>query len=363
MALNQIALALAVVAAPAVGVQQKPVASQNIPIRAAFVRVLDEAEVPAADMGTIQSVRVRLGQVVKAGDELARLEDSESRVAVELAELQLSIAARQAESDLPIRVAETAVREAELDRTRAQLSREIADQKLKGDVSVRQASRTRTFNKSAFDRAVAARADYAPSVSDAELEKRELEFNISDLELQKAEVDRSVAALKLQMEKASVEQYESAIERLRHAASLEKDKQQIAAITQKLRERSLELARIKLLKRSVRSPLNGEVVELLRNPGEWVEPGTPIARVIRLDRLSVEGYVPATRGVRRLVGAPVRISPPGSNIVLQGTVTYVSANVDSVNKQVEIHVEFDNKDQHVGPGEAVSAVIGSKPLR
>lgn len=357
MTVHQLLIVWAVTAAP---VDARHQADEPITVRAAFVRVFEQAEVPAPDRGRIQTLNVRLGQAIQEGAELARLEDSESRVAVEVAKLELAIAARQAKSDLSVQVAETAVREARMDKRRAELSYDIADRQLKGDVTVEQATKTYTVRRNALDRVVAARKGYRPSVSEAELEERQLDHDLSQLELRKAELEQTVAAVKLEMEKAKVEQLEASIERLQHEASVERDKQAVAQTTMQLKTQSLELAKLRLSKRSVRSPLQGEVVGLLRNRGEWVEAGTPIARVMRLDRLRVEGFVPAARGVRRLVGRQARIQLPGSNVIVTGVVTYVSAEVDSVNEQVAIHIEFDNQDLAFRPGESVRAVIPAK---
>jgi multidrug resistance efflux pump len=39
------------------------------------------------------------------------------------------------------------------------------------------------------------------------------------------------------------------------------------------------------------APLDGEVTEIYGQAGEWVEAGKPVMRVVRLDRLRVEGFV------------------------------------------------------------------------
>ncbi|HEX4132912.1 MAG TPA: HlyD family efflux transporter periplasmic adaptor subunit [Pirellulales bacterium] len=48
-----------------------------------------------------------------------------------------------------------------------------------------------------------------------------------------------------------------------------------------------------VLRRHIKSPLNGEVVEIMFRPGEWVQPGDKVMRLVRLDRLRIEGFVSA----------------------------------------------------------------------
>ncbi len=330
---------------------------ETLPIRAAFVRVLEQAEVPAAERGAIASISVKLGDGVEVGQELARLDDSESRVALKLAELDAQIAVQQAASDLAVKVAEAAVREAQLDQKRAALLQEIAEKQAASTAAVLQAQRTQEVRRKALDRALAARKGYRPSVSEAELEQRQLEFDLADQKLIQARIDAEIAALKARVERAAVEQFVTVIHRLSQQAAIEQNRQAIAAIQSQVKARTVDLARIQLEKRQVRSPLRGSVVELLRQRGEWVEAGTPILRVIRLDRLRVEGFVDAARNRSRLVGSEVRIS--SGDVRLPGVVTHVSPEVDSVNNQVLVHVEFDNAKQLLLPGEPVTAEIVS----
>ncbi len=329
----------------------------TVPIRAAFVRIIQQAEVPAADRGTLQAIAVRLGQTVDRGQELARLEDGESQLAVQVAELDVKIASRQAETNLPVTVASAHVAEAELEKQRAKMSQEIAEKKVRGDVAVQQATKTLERFRRNLSRAISAKADYPASVSESEMEKRQLEFDVGALELQSRKLEVEVADLKSKMEKLSADQFGAAVARLKQEVSVAEEKLAQASITKRLKERTLELAKLRLQKRAVVSPLKGEIAEILKHRGEWVEAGTPIFRVIRLDRLRIEGYVPAAQGVRRLIGSKVSISRGEGVQPLIGVVTYVSAEVDSVSNEVEIHAEFDNRSGRLWPGQSVEALV------
>jgi len=59
-----------------------------------------------------------------------------------------------------------------------------------------------------------------------------------------------------------------------------------------------EVADLQLERRRIIAPLDGIVVERYVNVGEWVKPGDPVLRIIRIDRMRVEGFVDASQ-VRR----------------------------------------------------------------
>jgi multidrug efflux pump subunit AcrA (membrane-fusion protein) len=102
-------------------------------------------------------------------------------------------------------------------------------------------------------------------------------------------------------------------------------------------------------------------VEQLHQQGEWVEAGQPVLRVIRLDRLLVEGYVEAklvdqsSRGRRVQVQAQTRAGA----IVVEGRLTFVSPEIDSVNQQVLVKAEIENRDLQLRPGQPVEMVIAA----
>jgi len=70
---------------------------------------------------------------------------------------------------------------------------------------------------------------------------------------------------------------------------------EVAGLTTDLRQAQVTVAEINLNKHQIVSPLDGILVQLYRKPGEWVSPGDPIARIVRMDKLRVEGFVDANR--------------------------------------------------------------------
>lgn len=127
----------------------------------------------------------------------------------------------------------------------------------------------------------------------------------------------------------------------------------VAGMETKLTEADVELARNKIEKTNIFSPLTGVVVMVDKKPGEWVEPGETVVKVVRLDRLRLEGFVPASQAGRISIGDSSKVLFEQdwlSNQKLEGKVVFVNPEANPVNSQVEVWVEIDNPDQKLLPG-------------
>jgi multidrug efflux pump subunit AcrA (membrane-fusion protein) len=113
----------------------------------------------------------------------------------------------------------------------------------------------------------------------------------------------------------------------------------------------------------INSPVDGVIVSIEKRVGEWVEPGTALFRMVRIDRLRIEGFVDAEQCVSDLVGREARVTVDlaGKPFKTLGTVTFVNPDVNSVNNQVRIHLEVDNSDHMLRPGLRVNTSILPAP--
>lgn len=68
----------------------------------------------------------------------------------------------------------------------------------------------------------------------------------------------------------------------------------LAAITAESKAAEVEAAQTAIERREIRAPIAGQITEVLREMGEWVQPGEPVFRIARLDNLRVEGFVRAS---------------------------------------------------------------------
>jgi macrolide-specific efflux system membrane fusion protein len=106
------------------------------------------------------------------------------------------------------------------------------------------------------------------------------------------------------------------------------------------------LAEVDIVSREIRSPIAGEVVEVPLRTGEWVEPGKPVVRIVRLDRLRVEGFVKFSElAPGDVLHRPVQVTVDfagGRVETFAGQVTFVSPLVQP-GGEYRIWAEVDNR--------------------
>ena len=336
-------------------------ASEPIKVQSAFVRVLDEAEVPAREAGVLEKLDVRDGDQVKAGQVLGQLDADDAKLGVARTELDLAIADRQAKNTLPVRTAEALLKEAEHDRTQAGLAHRIATMKADNDVAVRHAVKSRDTSKMELERAVQARKSFEKSISQTEIDRLRLIMERNDLEIEKAQFEKALADLQKQIEDSSMTGQDQAVARLKLAVEQARLQKDVDALTRDVKARAVDVAELQLARRQIRSPLDGVVVETLRHRGEWLEPGQRVLRIVRLDRLKVEGFVDSRQVSGSLRGAAVRVfvqlADDEKPVIVKGKIVFVSPEIDPVNAQVRVWAEVENPDLTLRPGLPAEMVI------
>lgn len=344
----------------AFGTNSLVAADEPIKVQSAIVKVLEEAEVPARDAGVLATLNIREGHRVKAGQVLGQLDDEEVQVAGQRAELELTIAETQLKSTLIVRTAEAVLREAEEDRKQIELTHRIASKKSDNDVAIRHAGKSRDASKAELDRALQSRKTFAASVSQAEIDRLKLIVERNELEIEKAEFEKEIADLQKQIEDASIAEQEHTVARLKLSVEQAQTQKEIERLNRDLKSRAVEHAKLQLQRRQIRSPLEGVVVEVFRHRGEWLEPGQRVLRIVRLDRLRVEGFVDSRQIHGDFGGANVRViveSALGKKISVPGKVVFVSPEIDPVNNQVRVWAEVENPDFELRPGMTASEFL------
>jgi macrolide-specific efflux system membrane fusion protein len=133
----------------------------------------------------------------------------------------------------------------------------------------------------------------------------------------------------------------------------------IAKTAQLLKENDVQTAKHNIDQRKITAPLDGFVAQVLRRPGEWVQPGQTILRILRLDRLRAEGLVNAQSIDGDLMGRAVTLTvrQGDASTDYPGTIVFVSPEIDPVNGQVRVWAEIDNAELKLRPGLHGSMVI------
>lgn len=336
-------------------------AAEPIKVQSAFVRVLEEADIPAREVGVLATLEVREGDLVKAGQVLSRLDDDDAKLAVARAELDLAIAERQAKNSVPVRSAEALLKEAEQDQAQAKLSQRIAAMKAANDVAVRHAVKSRDTSKAEFDRAVQARKAFEKSISQTELDRLKLVLERNELEIEKAQFEKDLADLQQQIEESSIIEQDQIVDRLKLSVEQAQLQNEVDALTRDVKARMLDQAKLQLARRGLRSPLDGEVAEVFRHRGEWLEPGQRVMRIVRLDRLKVEGFVDSRAITSSLRGASVRVRVTPNDedkpAIVKGKIVFISSEIDAVNGQVRVWAEVENPDLVLRPGLPAEMII------
>ncbi len=191
------------------------------------------------------------------------------------------------------------------------------------------------------------------------------ELAASDVEITAAKKARDVAQAELQRALEAVERYSKAISRteldrlrlLLDRAELAIQQAQLAKRTAefdaKLKQTKHDQAQLDVDLHVIRSSVGGIVVKLNHQPGEWVEKGTTIMELLRLDRLQFEGRVLRGQGSAALKGRPAKIDVQMSKdktLTLDGVVTFVDPRVNPVKEDVVVWVEFENPKLQISPG-------------
>jgi macrolide-specific efflux system membrane fusion protein len=229
-------------------------------------------------------------------------------------------------------LAATEDHEARIAVNKAQRELAIAQKKADNDVSIRFARKAHEVATAEYRRAQESVEKFRKSVSETELDQ-----------------------LRLAAEKAllAIEQAE--------------DEQAISRLTLHQKETELESARLKVDQHRVTAPFAGMVVQVKKQRGEWLSPGDTVLRLVRLDRLRVEAFVPARDFSADLQGADVTlfVELAGKGRTgFDGTIVFVSPEVNSVNGQVRLWAELENKGLHLRPGQSGTLVIHpAKSLR
>lgn len=148
----------------------------------------------------------------------------------------------------------------QMERRKAKAEHEQAEAKALSDVDVRYAVAAEKVAQIEYEKAAESDRKVPGSVTRVELNRLQLNEQKSELQIEQAQLERKLAELAAAAKGVEVEAAENAIER-----------------------------------RLITSPLAGIIVQLFPHRGEWMQPGDPLARVVRADKLRVEGYVDSTR--------------------------------------------------------------------
>ncbi len=253
----------------------------------------DEAQISSEVAGVVGEVSVELGQEVRRGQVLVRLDARELALELERAESAL----RQTEAQLGVDGATA---------TGLPPDDEIA--------SVRTAT---------------------ASYEDAKAQLARTE-QLSTRGLLPT-VERDTARMRVKIAEAA---YQSAIENVRSLKASLQD-----------RRASFQLARKKLDDTVIRAPVNGSVTERSVRPGTFIRENTPVVTLMQLDPLRLTASVQERFADVIRPGMPVQFQvEPFRDVTFEGRIAYVSPAIDHSTRTFAVEAEVTNQDRRLKPG-------------
>lgn len=208
-------------------------------------------------------------------------------------------------------------------------------------------------------------------LSQFRLQQAEVEFKIAAIraadesEVLLAQSESTVAQASLQRaldsrkkfpdtpSQAEVESLELQVAQARQHWERARRDRQLADLSRDMAERMLAVASYQSERYRVKAPIKGAVVEIVAKRGSWVRPGDPLLRIMRIDRLRVEGFLDREHVRPGLIGAPVKVIIEGSKADgerYEGKIVFISPEIDSNDNRQRVFAEVDNGHGKLGPG-------------
>jgi len=225
----------------------------------------DDSAVAPKTSGRILEIRVREGDLVRAGDTIAVLDDQQVRAR----EDQSRAALLQSEARANSSHDQIAVLEEQLQQGQAEVQQQEASYQLA------------LFDKEAYTR-------LAKTGAVSERQGKQAESTADQLAAAVAAAKRRVSATRMQLAQQKAE-----------IASALANTQQARAQLNEAQANRRDL--------TVRAPFDGTVATRTAEPGEVVTPGTAIITLIDLSRVYLRGFVPEGQIGRVKVGQPAHV--------------------------------------------------------
>jgi RND family efflux transporter MFP subunit len=318
----------------------------------ATVISLQETRVQSKVSGYLESVAVRPGDSIRAGQVVAVVEHSQldaqvrqaQQAAVAAVSAVRSARAAAAAADAQVANAVAAQRRAEADLGNARAAVDKAKAQL--NVAAATQSRMATLLQQGFV------AQQAADQANADLQSAQAGVAAAEAEVRvsQASLDQAKAQLR-----ASQAQQEAA------AAQVSTQQAQAAGLAAALQNAQLTQAGA-----TIRAPLSGIVVNRSLDPGAYVSPGAtaPILTVADLDHIAVVVNVSeASMGAVRS-GGTARVSVdafPGR--VFKGVVGRIAGGVDPDTRTAQVEIDVPNPGHPLRPGMYARVQLAGAPHR
>lgn len=344
-------------------------AEQPLEVAHLVITPLHSVAVPAPLAGVLQSLQVVDGQAVEPGQWLAQLDSAEAEAVHQQAVAQVQVADRLAAATGEVELAKQELELAAQLLEKQQLQLAKADQQAANQLPVQAAQKAANVAANELARATAARQRFADSVSQSEIDGLTLAHQHADLEAQQAELQRRLDGFTAQIEQQTLSERRTgwAAAQLR-VQQTEFDRSVLALRAAAVRAEA-DRAALLVQRHRITAPREGVVAETFRQPGEWVQPGDVICRIVGLQQLRAEGFLTADQATRlrrwqadgRRLTIQLRIDtaadPAVNDRIVAAQLGFISPEIDAVNRQLRFWVTLENRHGTVFPGMTASVRI------
>lgn len=208
-------------------------------------------------------------------------------------------------------------RQSQLQKLAAELERDAAIAKANDDIEVRYAQAALAVAAADVDRALAVERKSAGAITPQEIQKLRLAKQRDELQIDRSKLDMKVAKMTADVHQATVDAATDSVAR-----------------------------------RQIVSPIDGMVVTLLHETGEWVASGEPVVQVVRTDRMRVEGFLSALEfNAHEIAGKPVIVEVTlarDRKVQFVGRVVFISPLVQAGSKY-RVRAEVENRIENGYP--------------
>jgi HlyD family secretion protein len=305
-----------------------------------------EAQASFRIAGRVQERLVSEGETIKAGQIIARLDNTEltQEVSLRRAEVE-AVQAALAELLAGSRVEEIAQAEASFQRAESRLNELLAGSRSQeiaaAEAEVRRAKAETERLRLEEERA---RKLYNGGfISDQEHDLARTNYEVA--QARQKETEENLKLVKEGPRKEEIEQARAALREAKERLILVRKGPRSETIDQararlKQAAKSLSLAETRLDYATLVSPLSGVVLSKNVEPGEYVAPGTPVVTVGDLEDVWLRAYVNETDLGRVKVGQGARVttdSYPGK--IYEGKISFIASEAEFTPKNVQTEKE------------------------
>ena len=298
--------------------------------------------------GYLQTVTVRPGAVVKAGQVVATVDHAQ--LDAQVAQAQAAVLAAQSS----VQTARVAVATAQAQYLNAVAGRENAQAQLANAEAGVTKARATLVDADATQSRIAALVQQGAS-SQQSLDDAVAQVKTAQATLDAARAQVNVAQAQVRQAAAQVaaahEQIAAANTQV-HTSEVQVTNQQAV----------LQNARLSVADATITAPFDGVVVSRSLDPGAYVTPGTstPILSIADLDQTDVTVNITEVQIASIRLGAPVQIhvdAYPGR--IFRGSVSRIAGGADAATRTVQVEIDIANPGHLLRPGMYATATLSA----